>query len=37
MFRRFASAPRAWLQPIPPYGIGAVASYWLIARVAAIW
>jgi hypothetical protein len=35
--RRFATAPPAWLRPVPAYGIGAVASYWLIARVAALW
>jgi hydrogenase/urease accessory protein HupE len=35
--RRFASAPPAWLRPAPAYGIGAVASYWLITRVTALW
>jgi hydrogenase/urease accessory protein HupE len=35
--RGVASAPPAWLRPMPVYGIGAVASYWLIARVAALW
>jgi len=35
--RRVASAPPAWLRPMPAYGIGAVASYWLIARVTAFW
>lgn len=34
---RIASAPPAWLRPMPVYGIGAVASYWLIARVTALW
>ena len=35
--RRIATARPAWLWPAPAYGIGAVASYWLIARVAAYW
>jgi hypothetical protein len=35
--RGVASAPPAWLRPMPVYGIGAVASYWLIARVTALW
>lgn len=35
--RRIASAPPAWLRPLPVYGIGAIASFWLIARVAALW
>ena len=35
--RRVASAPPVWLRPMPAYGIGAVASYWLIARVTALW
>jgi len=35
--RRLASGPPAWLRPLPTYGIGAVASYWLIARVTALW
>jgi hypothetical protein len=35
--RRVAAAPPAWLRPAAAYGIGAVASYWLIARVAALW
>ena len=29
--------PPAWLHPVPTCAIGSVASYWLIARVAAIW
>jgi len=36
-FRPIATAPPAWLRPAPAYGIGAVASYWLIARVVAFW
>jgi len=35
--RRVASAPPAWLRPTPAYGIGALATYWLIARVTALW
>ena len=35
--RRFVNTPPAWLRTVPMYGIGAVASYWLIARVAAFW
>jgi hydrogenase/urease accessory protein HupE len=30
------AGPR-WVQLIPPYAIGAVASYWVIARVGAFW
>ncbi len=26
-----------WAQPFPPYAIGAVASYWFIARITAFW
>lgn len=35
--RRLSCEPPAWLRPVPAYGVGAVASYWLIARVAALW
>ena len=35
--RRIVFAPPAWLRPAPTYAIGAVASYWLIARAVAIW
>lgn len=34
--RRMASAP-VWLRPVPAYAIGSVASFWLVARVVAIW
>jgi hypothetical protein len=37
MARRLAGAPIARLRPAPAYAIGVVASYWLIARVAAFW
>ncbi len=26
-----------WLRPVPAYGVGAVASYWLIVRVTSFW
>jgi hypothetical protein len=35
--KRIPATPPAWLRPAPAYAIGAVASFWLIARVAAIW
>jgi HupE / UreJ protein len=33
--RRFLDALPAWSWRVPPYAIGSVASYWLIARLAA--
>lgn len=37
MARRIRHASPAWLRPAPAYGIGAVASYWLIARIVVFW
>lgn len=35
LFRRWTAKLPAWSWRIPPYAIGSVASYWLIARLAA--
>ena len=35
--RRLRLPQPAWLWRIPPYALGALASYWLVARVAAFW
>ncbi len=36
MARRLVARPPEWFRPVPSYSIGAVASYWLIARVISI-
>jgi hydrogenase/urease accessory protein HupE len=35
--RRATVSPRAWLRPVPAYGLGTVAAFWLIARVTSLW
>jgi hydrogenase/urease accessory protein HupE len=35
--RRIPTALPAWLRPAPVYAIGAIASFWLIDRVTALW
>ena len=35
--RRFLAAPPAWVRALPAYGIGSVASFWVIERVAAFF
>jgi hydrogenase/urease accessory protein HupE len=35
--RRFAAFDSAWAWRVPVYGIGAIAAYWTIERVAGFW
>jgi HupE/UreJ protein len=37
LLRRFVTTTPAWLRAVPAYGIGSVAAFWLITRVAASW
>ncbi|MBL9136145.1 MAG: HupE/UreJ family protein [Verrucomicrobiales bacterium] len=37
LIRRWATRIPARLQRIPAYGIGSIASYWLIARLTTLW
>jgi hypothetical protein len=36
LIRRVVAAWPAWTRPLPAYGIGSVAAYWLIARTVAL-
>ena len=35
--RRLLAAPPVWARPLPAYGIGSVASFWVIERVVAFF